>query len=353
QYFMYAILQVPVGIASRWIKPQKLLAAGALIDGIGTGIFGLSHQFSIVVASRLIVGTGDALVWLNIVLVISQWFGPKVFGRVLGLTAMGGTLGALFATYPLAVWIHLSGWRLPFEIMSVLLIVLALWTIWLLNRHHAPHDVQPAPAQPLAVQWKTLWHHPRSILSPMMTHFGFMGPYIGFVSVFAVPYLEKAYHVTLIHASIYLTVSLIGALVASPLMGRLSDTWGPRKPYQFAAAVTILAWILLMASPSGWPKIVLAVLFFGIGFGNGASVLTFTVVRQHFHREDVGLASGVANSTGFLSAVLTPLGMGIILTLLSHAPMDIAYRSALALLALFSLVGCVGTLLIDPSAKTA
>nr|WP_233896704.1 hypothetical protein [Heyndrickxia coagulans] len=45
---------------------------------------------------------------------------------------------------------------------------------------------------------------------------------------------------------------------------------------------------------------------FVIGYGNGASALTFAVVRHSFDVREVGSVSGFANTGGFLSAVLLP-----------------------------------------------
>ena len=57
----------------------------------------------------------------------------------------------------------------------------------------------------------------------------------------------------------------------------------------------------------------LIILFFIIGYGNGASALTFAIVRQSFDIKEVGVVSGFANTGGFLSAVLLPSIFGKVL----------------------------------------
>lgn len=59
--------------------------------------------------------------------------------------------------------------------------------------------------------------------------------------------------------------------------------------------------------------ILLFFLFFIIGFGFGTSALTFAIIRQLFSYNDSEIVSGVANTGGFLSAILLQSIFGTIL----------------------------------------
>lgn len=92
-------------------------------------------------------------------------------------------------------------------------------------------------------------------------------------------------------------------------------------------------------------------LLFIIGFGNGASSLTFAVVRKSFPIEEVGVVSGFANTGGFLSAVLLPSIFGKVLDVFPQQAIHIGYHYGFLIPVLFSFMGLVGVMLIQEPKK--
>jgi MFS family permease len=90
----------------------------------------------------------------------------------------------------------------------------------------------------------------------------------------------------------------------------------------------------------------LIILYFLIGYGNGASALTFAVVRKSFDVKEVGVVSGFANMGGFISAVLLPSAFGKVLDHFHGAESSIGYFYGFMIPAIFALLGLVGGLLI-------
>jgi MFS family permease len=95
----------------------------------------------------------------------------------------------------------------------------------------------------------------------------------------------------------------------------------------------------------------IVVLLFIIGFGNGASSLTFAVVRESFPMEQVGVVSGFANMGGFLSAVLLPGVFGNVLDLYPQHSINVGYHYGFIIPVLFSLMGLFGVMLIKEDKK--
>ncbi len=61
----------------------------------------------------------------------------------------------------------------------------------------------------------------------------------------------------------------------------------------------VLSWTGLLLSGVKPSFMLVVILLFIIGFGNGASALTFAVVRQSFSLKEVGVVSGFANMGAF------------------------------------------------------
>ena len=106
----------------------------------------------------------------------------------------------------------------------------------------------------------------------------------------------------------------------------------------------LLSWSCFLLFKGHPPLFFLLVLFFIIGYGYGASTLTFAAVRQSFPITESGIVSGFANTGGFLSAVLLPIIFGFILDYFQTATGNIADSYAYSFITpvIFSVIGLIG-----------
>jgi MFS family permease len=109
-----------------------------------------------------------------------------------------------------------------------------------------------------------------------------------------------------------------------------------------------LSWATFLLFKGIPPFFLLVMLFFIIGYGYGASALTFAIVRQTFPLKEAGIVSGFANTGGFLSAVLLPSIFGIVLDHFGTAASGIAvgYYYGFITPVVFSVIGLMGILFI-------
>ncbi|MED4618532.1 MFS transporter, partial [Priestia megaterium] len=124
QFLAYAGLQIPIGLLSDRYGPNRFLIIGSLLTGIGSLIYSTAPNEYVLIFSRLLVGTGDSMIFVNLVLILSQWFKGNEFVKLLGLIGLVGSVGSLSATVPLSMWISFSGWRVPF--LSIGLVLMAV-----------------------------------------------------------------------------------------------------------------------------------------------------------------------------------------------------------------------------------
>ncbi|KGM45035.1 MFS transporter, partial [Neobacillus niacini] len=121
QFFAYAGFQIPIGLLSDRYGPNRFLIIGTILTGIGSVIYSFSPNEYVLIVSRFIVGTGDAMIFLNLVIILSQWFKAQEFVKLLGMVSLVSSLGSLTATLPFSVWISFAGWRTPFLILGIIL----------------------------------------------------------------------------------------------------------------------------------------------------------------------------------------------------------------------------------------
>ncbi|MCJ8009298.1 MFS transporter [Lederbergia wuyishanensis] len=353
QFFAYASLQIPVGILSDRFGPNFFLIIGALLNGVGTLVYSIAPNELILLIARLMVGIGDAAIWVNLVLILSQWFKVKEFIGLLGIAGMSGSLGVLMATVPFSAWISISGWRPVFFTVGIILCLCACLLFYVLEKKpkHMIKDYKfsiqtGSKREKTGVLLRRIFSA-RQAWATFFCHFGLVGTYIGFIGSWAVPYGIHVYGMSRSSASQLVMIGLIGALVGSPLTTWIASRLGTiKRPYMLVHFIIFLCWLALFVVGGKPPYAVLVILFLIIGFGNGASSLTFAVVRQSFDIKVVGVVSGFANTGGFLSAVLLPGIFGKILDYFHTSPSAVGYHYGFIIPVVFSFIGLIGGMLI-------
>lgn len=349
QFFVYTALQIPMGILADYFGPTYFLLIGAALTGFGTLLYSISNHEAILFLSRIVTAIGDATVWVNLVLILGQWFHKKEFVRLIGLASMTGSLGFLLATVPFSSWIDLLGWRAAFFSAGLLLCFCSgLLYVVLIKKPKQLFDDTPVLEE--AVQREKIVGILRRIFSSRQAwalffcHFGVVGGYIGFISSWAVPYGMTMYNLTRLDASELIMFGLIGAIIGAPLMSWISSLLGHiRRPYLTVHLLVLLSWCTFLFFHGHPPLFVLLLQFFIIGFGFGASALTFAAVRQSFPLKEAGIVSGFANTGGFLSAVLLPFIFGYLLdSFHSVSSASDGYYYGFIVPVLFSVIGLLG-----------
>lgn len=350
QFFVYTGLQIPMGILADRFGPNFFLIIGALLTGLGTIVYSLGEHEVVLFFARILTGIGDATIWVNLVIILSQWFNAKEFTRLIGVTAMTGSLGFLVATVPFAVWIDLLGWRAAFFSTGLLLCLCSiLLYVVLVKKPNQSVFVKNEP------QRENTWALLRRIVSNrqawalFLCHFGLVGTYVGFIGSWAVPYGMTMYGMTRSEASQLILLGLVGALIGAPLASWIASKLGTiKRPYIVVHIIILVSWFAFLFFKGNPPAIMLTTLFFVVGLAYGANALTFAAVRQSFPVAESGLASGFANTGGFLSAVLLPSIFGRVLDYFQAAPGNIedGYYYGFIIPVVFSMLGLIGVILV-------
>ncbi|WP_160725516.1 MFS transporter [Bacillus sp. USDA818B3_A] len=352
QFLAYAGFQVPIGILSDRYGPNFFLIIGALLNGIGTLIYSLAPNEYFLLFARLLAGLGDATIWVNLVLILSQWFRVKEFVGLLGIAGMAGSFGFLLATVPFSAWISFAGWRTPFFITGIFLVLSAVLLYFVLERkskqlfgHQSVKNKQKKPREKTMVVLRRIFSS-RQAWAAFFCHFGLVGTYVGFIGSWAVPYGMHVYDMTRSQSSQLVMIGLIGALVGAPLTSWISSRFDSiKRPFVVVHVIAFISWLVLFYTGKP-PYYMLIIIFLLIGYGNGSSSLTFAVVRKSFDIKEVGVVSGFANTGGFLSAVLLPSVFGKVLDHFQASPASTGYHYGFLIPVIFSLIGLIGGILV-------
>ncbi|PLT32877.1 MFS transporter [Bacillus sp. V5-8f] len=354
QFLAYAGLQIPVGLLSDRYGPYRFLIIGTLLNGLGSVLYSLAPNEYLLIFSRLLVGLGDSTIFVNLVLILSLWFKAQEFVRLLGIVSLTASLGSLTATVPFSMWISFAGWRIPFLSIAIILVVTSylLYTVLISKPKQLFTDELKAKESSFKHR-EPVWAILRRIFTSrqawatFLCHFGVVGTYIGFIGSWGVPYGIQVFGLSRPEASQLIMYGLFGAIIGGPLISWITSRMDSMKRiYSLIHLIVLCSWVGLFFFGVKPPFMTVVILLFIIGFGNGASSLTFAVVRESFPIEQVGVVSGFANMGGFLSAVLLPVFFGHVLDLFPQHSIENGYHYAFIIPVLFSLMGFLGVTLI-------
>jgi MFS family permease len=354
QFFAYAGFQIPVGLLSDRYGPNRFLILGTIITGVGRIIYNFSPNEYVLISSRFLVGIGDSMIFINLVIILSQWFKANEFVKLLGVISLFSSLGSLMATLPFSVWISFAGWRTPFLTIGIILVLLSyfLYTVLVLRPKKIfknDFNTKKKSAKNRESFWLILRRtiSARQAWATFLCHFGLVGAYVGFIGSWGVPYGIHVLDLSRSEASQLMMYGLFGAILGGPLISWITSRLGSmKKVYTFVHIITFLSWGGLFLSGVDPSFILVVFLFFLVGFGNGASALTFAVVRKSFPIEEVGVVTGFSNMGGFISAVLLPIVFGKVLDIFPQESITIGYHYGFIIPVLFSLMGVLGVIMI-------
>ena len=350
QLAVYAALQVPVGVALDRFGSRRMILAGALTMAAGQLVLALAGDVPTAVVARILVGAGDAMTFISVLRVITLWFPGRTVPLMTQLTGILGQLGSILAAYPLVALLHGTSWRTTFLGASATGLLVAILVLVALR--DAPDDAAPATVTGLAELRGNLaatWREPGTRMG-LYTHLVTQFSGTAFALLWGYPFLVVGQGRSPGVAATLLTLLVLVGMGVGPLLGRLCARWPLRRSALVFGILTatVTVWTVVLLWPGRAPLPLLVVLVLVLGTNAPGSMIGFDYARTWNPAERLGSASGVVNVGGFVAALLTILGVGVVLDLLtpgSSSAYDLdAFRAAFSVQYLFWAVGLVSVL---------
>lgn len=359
-FYVYTLLQIPVGMLADTLGPRRILAWGSAIAAAGSLLFALAPAWEVAAVGRTLVGIGVSVAFIAILKVSAVWFEPTRFATLAGVTMFVGNLGAVAAGSPLAWVVTWTSWRSVFVALAVFSALLALAT-WLRVRDR-PEDLGFAPVNPqaaaaaaqatpgLAAAVASL----RRVLAnpatwpPFFVNVGIGGSFLAFAGLWAVPFLQDTRGMSRVLAAQHASLLLLGVAVGSLLIGRLSDRLNSRRGvmrvFVGAYALSWLPWLLNVQ----WPVWATLAWFGLMGLLIPGFTIGWTLAKEANPPQVSGIATSVVNTGIFLGAgILQPLVGWLLDQARASGAATLAWDRGLLLLAGAAAFGFAMTLLVS------
>ena len=358
-FYVYTVLQIPVGVLADTLGPRRILAAGSIVAGLGSIAFALAPTWEVAAAGRTLVGIGVSVAFIAILKVSAVWFPADRFATLNGVTMFAGNLGAVIAGAPLAWMVTQTSWRAVFLGLAALSIGLGIASWWKVRDRPEDLGFPPVQAPPAAGRAGMHWAQALAkVLANPATWPGFFvnagiaGSYLAFAGLWAVPYLEQTYGMSRVaaaeHTSLLLLGVAFGAVVVGIVSDRLRSRRGVMRIYALLYALSWLPWVLEVQ----WPLPATLAWFALMGMLIPGFTLTWAVAKEVNRPEHSGIATSVVNVGIFLgTGILQPL-VGAVLDR-GRAAGDIAgaWDRAILLMAGAAAAGALMTLVVREKPK--
>ena len=313
-FYVYTVLQIPVGVLADTLGPRKLLAGGSAIAALGSLLFALAPAWEVAAVGRTLVGIGVSVAFISILKVSAVWFPANRFATLAGMTMFAGNLGAVIAGAPLAWLVTQASWRSVFVGLAVLSSLLAVASWWRVRDR--PEDAGLPAVNPFAPAAARLpWMHAvlrvlanRATWPAFCVNAGVGGSYLTFAGLWAVPYLQQTRGMPRVDAAQHTSMLLLGVAIGSLVIGMVSDRLQSRRGVMRAFVLLyVLSWAPWVLH-ADWPLGATLGWFLLMGLLIPGFTLSWTIAKEANPVEFAGIATAVVNVGIFLgTGVLQPL----------------------------------------------
>lgn len=319
--YVYAVLQLPVGLLlDRW-GPRVLVTGGMALAGAGAAAFAFADTIWVAYAGRIAIGAGSSVAFISALTLAAAWHHPSRFGMFSGMTMGYAMLGGFLAQGPLGGVVEQIGWRDPLAVSALWGVGLAL-LVWLIVRDRPDGGrVQRTGTQSLGRSLMQAMSLPQNWILGV---YGCLlsGPFLSYGLLWGVPHIMLIYGVGREAAGFSASLMTIGFAIGGPLGGFLSDRFRRRKlPLCFAAFASLVLWAVMLFGPEV-PLPTYQVMIFLLGLLGGSMILTLALARELSPPSIGGAVTGFVNGM-FVGggALLQPI-VGIVLDMVWDGTMN-------------------------------
>lgn len=287
------LFQVPAGIIAAKHGPRKIAIYGIVIASSAALITGLASDITQITILRFIIGIGMACFFGPSVILVSKYLGKESEGLGIGLLNSAHALGGILGLFGWVMLAEVMGWRITLVLSGGLGLVTALMlSIALLKDEDR---IQKEFRIKISEVVETLFN--KSLIVLGLTLLGFQAG-SSMILTFSVFYFVDHLKINPVTAGLIGSLSLIVALLSSPLFGRIYDKIGNAKKLLFISGVLSAVSIAGVATDSLY-IIIISVIITGF-FLSAGFVIVYARAKEvnkfqpHYQTLAVSFVNGIS-----------------------------------------------------------
>ena len=304
-YYSYAGFAIVAGASvDRW-GAKYTIPAGVLILAVGTGMFGVNVSW-IAGVGRFLQGAGAAFAFVAAVYLAARGLPASYLATAIGITQCVGMLGGSAGQFVVAPLTHGPlEWHQFWIYAGVVTLLIAVAMFIATPREHLSQNANASIWTTFA-PYKIVLTNPQSYLCGLVGGLLFL-PTTVFAMTWAVSFLQEGWQLDYPQAVDRAASVAMGWVFGSPILGYIADRIGRRKPVVLGgAALMLLATLAVFyLPPETFPPYLLGFL---LGFGSGAAMIPYSIIKEVNPDHAKGSATGAMNFLVFvMTALISPV----------------------------------------------
>ncbi|HTR07036.1 MAG TPA: MFS transporter [Paraburkholderia sp.] len=306
-FYSYAAFAILAGAAvDRW-GAKYTVSIGVLLLALGTAMFGVEISW-VAAVGRFLQGAGAAFAFIAAVYLAAHGLPARYIASAIGVTQCIGMLGGAAGQFVAAPLIHGPlVWQQFWFYSGGITLLIAVAMFMATPREPRAADAQASIWSTFA-PYKTVLANPQSWLCGLCAGLLFLPTTVGAMT-WGVAFMHDGWQLGYAQAVDRAAMVPIGWVFGCPVLGYLADFIGRRKPLLIAGAALMLAAMLaiLYLPPETFPPYVLAFL---LGFGSGAAMIPYSIIKEVNPDNAKGSATGAINFLVFVMSALVAPAVG-------------------------------------------
>ena len=328
-FLMFALAQLPIGVALDRFGPRKVQAPMLIIAALGALWFSQAHSLTDLVIGRGLIGFGVAGSLMAAIKASSLWLPRQKQPLSTALLLSVGGLGALASTTPMHVALSYTDWRSVFVILSAATLGVSAIIFFVVPEHPQKVQVKLSDMAIQVVQLYGAWSFWRLTLYTVVAHATYMsvqGLWMG-LWLHDVGHLERSEVADILLAG---TVAMVAGTLS---FGWATDRFS-KKGIQpiFVCGSGVVLFLLCQGLMIGNVGLSPAWIAVGFSFFGAATTMNYAIVSASVPLHLTGRVSTSFNLVVFLMAFALQWGLGWMIGLwtpIAGMYPETAYRFAL------------------------
>lgn len=322
QVAVYAVMQLPAGMVLDRFGPTRPILLGTVSMAVGQVIVALAPTLAVAVVGRMLVGIGDALIFVSGLRIIGAWFSPRQAPVLQQWFANLGQLGQFLSAVPFAMLLHLAGWQSAFLATAGLSVLVAVAIALFLHDSPERRFAGAVVSLPQALsKLGAAFLRPGTRVG-FWSHFVTQFPGTVVALLWGFPILVQGLGIDPRLAAVLIVVPVAFGMVCGPVLGVLSARYPFRRTnIVIGIAVTLaLCWIAVILWPGQPPLWWMIVTLCVTGAGGTGSTIGFDFARTFNPSSSHGSASGIVNIGGFTASGICLFAIGMLADIAGRSP---------------------------------
>ena len=308
-YYTYSTFALVSGASlDRW-GAKYTIPVGIFFLAVGLIMFGVGVAWMAYVG-RLLQGAGAAFAFVGAVYLATHGFPARYLATAIGFTQCLGMLGGSAGQFGVAPLVHgVMTWQ-QFWFYSGI-VALVIMVVMLIVTPRREDRTRSGSILHMFDPYRIVLTNPQSYLCGFSSGLLFLPTTVGGM-IWGVAFLRQGWHIDYAEAVNRASMIPLGWVVGSPVLGYIADHYGRRKPVLFAgmALMLVCALAIVYLPPNSLPAYLPGFLF---GFGSGAAMIPYSMIKEVNPDEVKGSATGAMNFIVFVMSAFAAPAAGALL----------------------------------------